>query len=187
LAGFAAQPAFAASQEPVEADRIVAVVGDDVITYYELRTKLAAALRQLQKQGTTLPPQDVLEGQMLERLIMDRAQLQYARESGMRIDDAQLDQAIGRIAANNKLTMQQFREALEKDGIAYPQFRQTGHFRWRGRQLPGQPGGQWRRRGIPAGAHPVAGAGIGQPGTAAKAAPAWRAGAQAGAGRPEFR
>ena len=124
LAGFAAQPAFAASQEPVEADRIVAVVGDDVITYYELRTKLAAALRQLQKQGTTLPPQDVLEGQMLERLIMDRAQLQYARDSGMRIDDAQLDQAIGRIAANNKLTMQQFREALEKDGIAYPQFRE---------------------------------------------------------------
>jgi len=124
LAGFAAQPACAAPQEPVEADRIVAVVGDDVITYYELRTKLAAALRQLQKQGTTLPAQDVLEGQMLERLIMDRAQLQYARDSGMRIDDAQLDQAIGRIAANNKLTLPQFREALEKDGLAYPQFRE---------------------------------------------------------------
>ena len=77
LGGFAAQPVLAAAQEPVEADRIVAVVGDDVITYYELRTRLAAALKQLQKQGTKLPPQDVLEGQMLERLIMDRAQLQF--------------------------------------------------------------------------------------------------------------
>ena len=103
LGGFAAQPVLAAAQEPVEADRIVAVVGDDVITYYELRTRLAAALKQLQKQGTKLPPQDVLEGQMLERLIMDRAQLQFARDSGMKIDDAQLDQAIGRIAARRPL------------------------------------------------------------------------------------
>ena len=124
LGGFLAQPVAAASQEPVEADRIVAVVGDDVITYHELRTRLAAALKQLQKQGTTLPAQEVLEGQMLERLIMDRAQLQFARDSGMRIDDSQLDQAIVRIAANNKLTPQQFREALERDGVEYARFRE---------------------------------------------------------------
>ena len=103
LAGFAAQPLFAASVEPIEADRIVAIVGTDVITYVELRSRLASALKQLQKQGTPLPPQDVLERQMLERLIMDRAQLQYAKDSGMRVDDTQLDQAIGRIAAGNKM------------------------------------------------------------------------------------
>ena len=119
-----AQPACAASSEPVEADRIVAVVGGEVITYYELRTRLAAALKQLQKQGTPLPPQDVLERQMLERLIMDRAQLQFARESGLRVDDAQLDEAIGRIAAGNKMTPQQFRAALEKDGVEYARFRE---------------------------------------------------------------
>jgi peptidyl-prolyl cis-trans isomerase SurA len=119
-----AVPTSQAAREPVEADRIVAVVGDEVITYRELKARLVTALKQLQKQGTPLPPEDVLEGQMLERLIMDRAQLLYAKESGLRIDDAQLDQAITRIAANNKMTPQQFRQALEKDGIAYPRFRE---------------------------------------------------------------
>ena len=119
-----ASPLQAAPQEPIEADRIVAVVGDEVITYYELRNRLDSALKQLQKQGTPLPPQDVLERQMLERLIMDRIQLQYARDNGMRIDDTQLDQAIGRIAGNNKLTPQQFRQTLEKDGVQYAKFRE---------------------------------------------------------------
>jgi len=124
LSVFFGAPAQAAPEEPVEADRIVAVVGNEVITYHELRSRLESALKQLQKQGTPLPPQDVLERQMLERLIMDRVQLQYARESGLRIDDAQLDQAINRIAANNKLSLPQFRQALEKDGIEYAKFRE---------------------------------------------------------------
>ena len=124
LLGICALPAGAAPAEPVEADRIVAVVGDEVITYYDLRVRLDAALKQLQKQGTNLPPQDVLERQMLERVIMDRIQLQLARESGLRVDDNQLDQAIGRIATSNKMTQQQFRVALEKDGINYARFRE---------------------------------------------------------------
>ena len=124
VAGAFLQPAVAAPQEPVEADRIVAVVGDEVITFFELNTRLEGALKQLQKQGTPLPPRDVLEKQMLERLIMERAQLQLARDTGLRIDDAQLDQAIGRIAANNRLTPQQFREALQRDGIPYASFRE---------------------------------------------------------------
>lgn len=117
-----ALPAHAA--EPIEADRIVAVVGSDVITYRELLKRLDSALRQLQKQGTPLPPQNVMEKQMLERLIMDRAQLQYARDNGLRVDDLQLDQAINRIAGGNKMTLAQFRAALEKDGIAYATFRE---------------------------------------------------------------
>ena len=119
LAGMLSQAAVAAPQDPVEADRIVAVVGTDVITYVELRNRLASALKQLQKQGTPLPPQEVLE-----RLIMDRAQLQYAKDSGMRVDDTQLDQAIGRIAAGNKMSVPQFRAALEKDGVQYASFRE---------------------------------------------------------------
>ena len=124
LGGLLAHPVSAATVEPVEADRIVAVIGDDVVTYVELRTRLAAALKQLQKQGTPLPPQDVLERQMLERLIMERVQLQYARDSGMRVDDSQLEQAIGRIAAGNQMTLPQFRAALEKDGVQYAKFRE---------------------------------------------------------------
>lgn len=112
------------AQEPVEADYIVAVVGDGVITRNELRARLAVALKQLQRQGTPLPPQDVLERQMLERMIMDSAQFAYAKESGLRIDDMQLDQAIGRIAANNNMSLAQFRAALQKDGIGYSEFRE---------------------------------------------------------------
>jgi peptidyl-prolyl cis-trans isomerase SurA len=118
-------PAVAhAAPEPVEADRIVAVVGDEVITQVELRARLQSALQQLQRQGTPLPGAGELEKQMLERLIMDRAQIQQAKQSGIRIDDLQLDQAINRIAGSNRMTLPQFRQALEKDGIEYPRFRE---------------------------------------------------------------
>ena len=72
-----------------EADRIVAVVNDEVLTFYDLRTRLDTALSQLKQQGTPLPPREVLERQMLERLVVDRIQLQMARDAGLRIDDAQ--------------------------------------------------------------------------------------------------
>ncbi len=117
-------PASAAPAEPVEADRIVAVIGDEVITSYDLRARLDEAVKQLKKQGTPLPPADVLERQLLERMIIDRIQLQFARETGLKVDDAQLDQAIGRIAAGNRMTPQQFRLALEKDGVNYARFRE---------------------------------------------------------------
>lgn len=119
-----ATAAQAAPDEIIEADRIVAVVGDDVITQYELRVRLDAALRELKKQGTPLPAQNELERQMLERVIMERLQLQSARDGGIRVDDLQLDQAIGRIAAGNRMTPAQFRQALERDGVQYAKFRE---------------------------------------------------------------
>jgi peptidyl-prolyl cis-trans isomerase SurA len=119
-----ATAAQAAPAEIIEADRIVAVVGDDVITQYELGVRLDAALRELKKQGTPLPPQSELERQMLERVIMERVQLQAARDGGIRVDDLQLDQAIGRIAAGNRMTPAQFRQALERDGVQYAKFRE---------------------------------------------------------------
>ena len=108
----------------LEADRIVAVVNDEVITFHDLRTRLDSALSQLKQQGTPLPPRDVLERQMLERLVVDRIQLQMARDTGLRIDDTQLDQALNRIASGNKMSLGQFRQALEKDGIPYAKFRE---------------------------------------------------------------
>ena len=112
------------ANEPVPADRIVAVVNDEVITSHELQMRLDLAVTQLRKQGTPLPPKEELERQMLERLIMDKVQLQHARESGMRIDDAQLEQALQRIAANNKMSLARFRDALQKDGIPFAKFRE---------------------------------------------------------------
>lgn len=105
-------------------DRIVAVVNDEVITQFDLtlRTKLAVA--QLSRQGTALPPAEILERQVLERMISDRVQLQLARETGIRIDDGQLEKILSRIAAENKMTLPQFREAIERDGMAFTRFRE---------------------------------------------------------------
>ncbi|SBT05390.1 Chaperone SurA [Candidatus Accumulibacter aalborgensis] len=119
-----AQTAPRQSAQPVAVDRIVAVVNDEVITSYELRTRVDSASSQLQRQGMPLPPRDVLEKQMLERLVIDKVQLQFARDSGIKVDDAQLEQALQRIAASNKLSLAQFRVALEKDGIAFAEFRE---------------------------------------------------------------
>lgn len=124
VALLASFPAQAARPRVVEADRIVAIVGSEAITLTELRSQLRMATGRLERQGTPLPPTEVLERQMLERMIMERAQIQAARELGLRIDDAQLEQTIGRIAANNKMTREQFLAALQKDGITYAQFRE---------------------------------------------------------------
>ncbi len=109
---------------PVEGDRIVAVVNDEVITMLELRTRLAQIERQLAQQNTPLPARNLLERQVLERMIMEKVQLQLAKESGTRVDDATLEKALGRIADTNRLSMSQFRAALEKDGIAWDPFRE---------------------------------------------------------------
>lgn len=119
-----AQTPRRANSEPVPVDRIVAVVNDEVITLHELRAGLDVAVGQLRRQGTPLPPRDVLERQMLERLIMDKVQLQHAREIGLRVDDVQLDQTLQRIAASNKMSMAQFREALQNDGVPFAKFRE---------------------------------------------------------------
>ncbi len=112
-----------AAQRAVEVDRIVAVVNNEVVTALQLRARIDQTKRQLGRQGVQLPPDDVLERQLLERLIVERAQLQLARESSLRVDDATLDRAIERIAANNKLSLEQLRATLDKDGIAWNRFR----------------------------------------------------------------
>jgi peptidyl-prolyl cis-trans isomerase SurA len=121
--------AAAAAESPVKGgivplDRIVAVVNSEVLTQYELNERMQIVVQQLKKQGTPLPPREVLEKQLLERIITDRVQLQYARETGVRVDDMQLDRAMQRIAEDNKLGMEQFRAALEKDGVNFSKFRE---------------------------------------------------------------
>ena len=103
-----------AADGPVEVDRIVAVVNSEVITRSDLRLRVDQVTRQLSRQGTTLPPAEVLEKQVLERQIIERLQLQLATETSLRVDDVTLDRALGRIADNNKLSMTDFRKALEK-------------------------------------------------------------------------
>jgi peptidyl-prolyl cis-trans isomerase SurA len=117
-------PAMACAQNAVLVDRVVAVVNKDVITYSELSEAVAAAERQLARQSTSAPARPVLERQLLERLIVDKAQTQMARDIGIRVDDLQLDRAVQRIAQNNGLTLADFRRALERDGVPFDAWRQ---------------------------------------------------------------
>ncbi len=117
-------PGVALAQAAQLVDRIVAVVNKEVITLSELNAAVAAVDRQLRRQATPAPPRAVLERQMLERLILDKAQLQRARDTGIRIDDLQLDRAVQRIAENNKLTLAEFRRTLERDGVPFDAWRQ---------------------------------------------------------------
>jgi peptidyl-prolyl cis-trans isomerase SurA len=105
-------------------DRIVAVVNNEVITMRELGERVRLAGNQLRNQRVAPPPDDVFERQVLERLIVDRAQLQFARENAIRVDDVQLDRAVARIAEENRMSMSQFRDVLEKDGIPLAKFRE---------------------------------------------------------------
>ncbi len=107
----------------VPIDHIVAVVNEEVITRNELNDLIESTVKQLQKQGTQLPPYDVLEKQLLERLIMTRIQLQRAKEIGISVSDTELDQTLRNIAKENNLSMGDFYAALEQEGIGLSRFR----------------------------------------------------------------
>jgi peptidyl-prolyl cis-trans isomerase SurA len=106
------------------ADSIIAVVNSEVITRQELVERLRLVERRMKNQGIALPPQADFQRQMLERMIVDRAQLQLAKETGIRVDDVMLDRAVARIAEQNKMTLAQFRTELEREGTAYSRFRE---------------------------------------------------------------
>jgi peptidyl-prolyl cis-trans isomerase SurA len=114
----------AQSSRSANADRIVAVVNSEAITLLELRSRLAMVERQLRGQNVPLPSTEVLEQQLLERMILDRVQMQFAKESGLQVSDGELDAALGRIAEGNRMGLTDFRTALEKDGVTWPKFRE---------------------------------------------------------------
>jgi peptidyl-prolyl cis-trans isomerase SurA len=108
----------------VAVDRIVAIVNDEVITQNDLAERVNLVVRQLQRQGGELPSSDTLSRQILERMINDLLQVQLAKENGIKVDDSTVDKTIDRIAAENNLSMTDFRVALDKDGVRYPRFRE---------------------------------------------------------------
>ncbi|MGD9946289.1 MAG: peptidylprolyl isomerase [Burkholderiaceae bacterium] len=112
------------SSSVLSLDRIVAVVNSEAITSRELALRTEVARRQLRRQNIEIPPTDALEKQVLERMIIDRAQLQEARDLGIRIDEAQLDRATATLAQQNQLTVSQMRERVERDGTSFDRFRE---------------------------------------------------------------
>ena len=104
-------------------DRIVAVVESDVIMESELRQRLAVLVKQFEGNPEALPPQDVLVDQILQRLIIERLQLQLAEQRGIQIDDLSLDQAMRNLAKRNRMTLEQFRQVLVSQGLDYVAYR----------------------------------------------------------------
>jgi peptidyl-prolyl cis-trans isomerase SurA len=112
-------------QQAKPVDKIIAVVNDDVITSHELDAKLDVVVQQLKKQGTPLPAHEVLERQLLERMVIDMLQMQFAEQTGVRVDDAQLDKALQRIAQENGISsLAEFRSKLEQEGVDFKKFRE---------------------------------------------------------------
>lgn len=104
-------------------DDIVAVVDDSVITRSELERSAESIKKQIEATGNPLPPDEVLNKQVLEKLIVQKVQLQRAEQVGIRISDAEVDAALTNIARQNGITLAQMRATIEKDGFNFSDFR----------------------------------------------------------------
>ena len=97
-------------------DKVIAIVDDDVVLQSELDLRMTAVYGQIQQSGTQPPPQEILLQQVLDRLISERLQLNIAYSAGVRIGDEELNLALARIAAGNKITMEQYVEQIHAQG-----------------------------------------------------------------------
>jgi len=108
----------------VPLDRVVAIVNDEALTQYELAEQKRITLQQMKQQNITPPAPDVLDKQLLDRLITERALIQYAKTTGIRVDDVQVERTLARIAQDNKLTVDGLRQAIEKEGVPFGKYRE---------------------------------------------------------------
>jgi len=108
-----------------DVDNIVAVVNDDVIVRSELDNELNQLVSQLRQKGTRVPPKSVLERQVLDRLIIKTLQLAAAKKMGIVVSDDILVRMLNNIAAENNMSLDEFREALDADGIGFRKFREA--------------------------------------------------------------
>ena len=108
----------------VPLDRVVAVINDEVILKSELDQRVADITRQVEAQGTALPPENILRKQVLDQMIMTRLELQMASNKGINVSDDVLNQNLSRIAERNGLTLAQLPAKLQQEGMNYPDFRQ---------------------------------------------------------------
>ncbi|MCI4428571.1 MAG: peptidylprolyl isomerase [Burkholderiales bacterium] len=104
-------------------DYIVAVVNQELVTAGEVQLRLARVLENASRGGNARPPGDQVRQQVLDTLIDERVQVTHARDSGQRLDDAELDRAVANVAVQNQITMAQLRERLRAEGIDFTRFR----------------------------------------------------------------
>jgi peptidyl-prolyl cis-trans isomerase SurA len=125
LAGALLAPAVSVAQlaSPARGDYIVAVVNQELVTYSDVVRRLQAIEQDAARSGARLPPRAQLLNEVVNALIDDRAQLSHARDTGLRVDEAELDRAAANVASQNQLTLPQFRERLAAEGLDYARFR----------------------------------------------------------------
>ncbi len=105
-------------------DRVAAIVDDDVVTQSEVNARVQAVKAQIKSSPKgNVPPDNILVSQVLERLVIESIQLQMAERAGVKISDGELNEAMSSIASQNRLTLEQFQRAIEKDGISYVEMR----------------------------------------------------------------
>ena len=110
--------------QPVLLDRVIAIVNDEALTQFDVNQQKRVVLEQMKAQKVTPPAPDVLEKQLLDRLITERVLMQVAKETGVRVDDTQVERTIARIAQDNKLSAGDFRKAVEKEGMPFSKYRE---------------------------------------------------------------
>ena len=115
----------AIAQSTAKIDSIVALVDDDVILRSELDIAIKGIIDRIRQQGGDLPPESLLEKQVLERLIIRRLQLVRAFQTGIRISDDEIDQSLLMLAEQNKISLMQLRQVIEADGEDFVEFRQN--------------------------------------------------------------
>lgn len=110
-----------ATAQPI--DGIVALVEESVILRSELDMAIAGIVERIRAAGEQMPPQDLLEKQVLERMIMRELQIQRAMQTGIRVSDSDIDQALVNLSQSNGMTVQQMRQLLESEGEDFSEFR----------------------------------------------------------------
>ena len=105
-------------------DRIIAIVNNEVITRSELQARLRDSMEDLRRRGTPLPPSAQLERQVLERLITEKIQVQFAKETSLRVEELDLDRTVSRVAQANNMSLAEFRQVFERDGVPFERFRE---------------------------------------------------------------
>jgi peptidyl-prolyl cis-trans isomerase SurA len=105
-------------------DSVYVIVNDEVITRREVDNRVNEITARLRSQNAQLPDPEDLRRQVVEAMITERAQLQLGKEYGLRVSDTELDRAIGRIAESQKMSVQQMRNQMEKEGMTFAQFRE---------------------------------------------------------------
>lgn len=123
LSGPFTAPSASSTSDDTAVDRIIAIVNNDVITQRELDNRVQMIQQRMAQTQGSLPPLDQLRKQLLDQMVLDRIQLQRAKEDGITVDDGDIDATVQRLAQSNSVTVPQYRAAIEGKGVPWATFR----------------------------------------------------------------